>query len=156
MSVAKKHEIYSALLTGKPTKEIAEELDVSYSYVLTLNRDLQKAKLENKLHELMDVDRVVIEQSVAHLGDEVKGTLEKIDGLQKLNQELQATATRINTQLRSHIMSTDHISELAMCTEILCSLQQAFFGKSGVQINVQQNNNGAAKYNQFLSDAPGE
>lgn len=155
--IAKKHEILSALAINTDPKEIAERLDVSYSYVLTLNKEYQQAKLGGKLHELMDVDRIVIEQAVANLGIEAEGTLKKVDGLAKLNTDLQATANRINTQLRSHIMSAEHLSDLAQCTEILCQLQNAFFGKNGVQINVQQNSNsGAPRYDQFLSDTPGK
>ena len=157
----KKHEVFTRLLKEQEPRAIADELDVSYTGVLRLKKELSAAKLAGNLDAVMDVDRSIIEEAAASLDlDPTRATdlAKGLDGLENLNTSLQATAMQITTRVNSLILSTEHISELEACADIICALQTAFLGKPGVQLNIQNNmggGNGTPKYNQFLSDTPG-
>ena len=163
---ATKYKCIVRLHEGAEPKLIAEELDVPYSRVLRYRSELNTAIAEGNLNKLLTMDAAAVdlmanelvrglpaelqpaaEANLAHLTDGVKG-------LDKLAIELQQTAMHMNSRIRTLTMSIDHVSELTELTKALCELQNAFFNKQGVQVNIQ-NNNGESSYTEFLSDAPG-
>lgn len=140
---------------------IAEELDVSYSSVLRLDKQYQEAKMNGTLNKLINVDEAVLVTAADALGleeDVATGLAKGLTGLDRLSTELQATALQINTRARSLIMSVEHASELSELTDMICKLNTAFVNSAQTQVNVQNNfggeQNAPSRYSQYLSDTP--
>lgn len=160
-----KAEIIAQLAAKIEPKIIAAELDVSYATVLRYKKDLEKAKLDNTLNELLDFsDPAELDSVIEALQDsdpllqvaDAKTLTSGVQGLQRLDEELQRTAMHINQKLRSLSLSTDSIGDLKIITDSVCALHTAFVNSNKTQINVQQNfgANGEPKYGEFLSDKP--
>jgi len=156
-----KYKAINLLEQGQSPKDIAELLNISYSSVLSIKRDLKEAKENGTIAKLIDADKFLIEQVGEELGldKEVVATVTKgISGLEVLSEELQKTAMQINTRIRSLLLSVEHPSELQAYADILCNIQTSFINKNMTQVNIQNNigsNDGAPKYSRFLSDKPG-
>jgi hypothetical protein len=71
---------------------------------------------------------------------------------------MQASAKLMLVKLKTlvHNVGPDDVQDLAVCTKILCDLQNAFFNKNSVQVNVQNNefNSSESTYSEFLNDKP--
>lgn len=153
--------ILKELSLNRPPKDIAEDLDVSYSKVLNHKKEFEQAKLNGTIHQLMDIDRTVLEHAAKDLDvpAEVSNKLAKgLDGLQNLDDALQATAMQINTKVKSMVMSAEQPSEIQVYAEIIANLRSAFFGKNQVAVQINNGQPGqseAPAYRQFLGDAPG-
>ena len=157
-----KYKIISLLEQKVAPKQIADDLDVSYASVLRLKREFEEARTNNTVHELIDMDKVIINEVAESLDlpqEAVANVTKGLSGLEVLQDDLQQTATQINIRLKSLIPSVEHPSELQIYTEILCQLQTTFFNKYLTQVNVQNNfggeNPGASHYAKYLSDMPG-
>jgi len=164
MNDSQKYKVISLLQQNVEPKDIAEELDISYSAILRLRREFKEAKTNNTIDQLLDVDKVILSEvddklaSLSDLGVNTKSLTNGVEGLETLGVQFQQTATLINTQVKSLIMSIDHMSELEIAADILCKLQTAFLNKNMTQVNVQNNfgSDGSPKYTQFLGDKPSD
>jgi len=167
MSEATKYKALVRLHEGAEPKVIAEELDIPYSRVLKYRGELKEAEVSGNLNSLLHMDEAAVElmanELVRDLPVELQpqakaitdGVTNGIKGLDSLSGEFQRTAMHINNRIRTLSMSIEHVSELTDLTKALCELQNAFFNKQGVQVNIQNNNGGDSAYSEFLSDAPG-
>jgi plasmid maintenance system antidote protein VapI len=140
---------------------ISEELDISYSAVLRLEKQYNEAKMNGTVNKLINIDEAVLITAADALGleSELAGELTKgLVGLERLATEFQATALQINTKARSLIMSVEHTSELVEITDMLCKLNTSFVNSNQTQVNVQNNfggeQNAPSRYSQYLSDTP--
>jgi hypothetical protein len=137
---------------------IAEELDISYSSVLRLDKQYQEAVINNTVNQLIDVDKAVIITAAESLDLDATAVVEGVKGLEKLSSEFQTTATAINSRVRTLLMSIDHVDELVALTDVLCKLNTSFVNTAQTQVNVQNNfggeENAPSRYNQYLSDTP--
>lgn len=164
MDDKQKYKVISLLQQELQPKDIAADLNLSYGSVLKLKRQYEEAKVNNTVGQLINMDKLVLEEVKEKLSDlpEAKEAVLELakgmNGLEELSESFQQTAQTINTRVRSLIMSVDHISELEIAADILCKLQTSFINKNMTQVNVQNNfgNDGTPKYSQFLSDKPGE
>lgn len=156
-----KYKIISLIDAGLEAKDIADELDVSYSSVLRLRTQYKEAKLNNDVASLVDVDKLLIQQTADQLsidGEVVEEVTKGLSGLEVLSTELQTTASALNNKVRSLLVNAEHPSELKLYAEILCDLQTSFVNKNMTQVNVQNNfgdNGQASRYSQYLGDKPG-
>lgn len=160
MEEKQKYEAIARIQRKEDAKDIADEVGISYGSVLKLRREFEQAIVNNTLEQLVDTDKLLITEVGDRLAidDEAVGELvDKIKGLELLDEELQKTALIINTRVRSLLLSIEDMSELESATDILCKLQSTFLNKKLTQVNVQNNygkESETPKYNQFLSDVP--
>ena len=101
--------ILKELHAGRKPKDISEDLGVSYSAVLRHKKDFEQAKLNNTVHEMMDIDRTVLEHAAEEIGatPEVVDKLAKgLDGLKNLDDALQSAAMQI---VRHHLGFLIHL-----------------------------------------------
>lgn len=143
----------SRIENGEDADLVAVDVGVSKATVLRWKREYAEAKQTGTLSDLVDVDRMVIHKAGELLKLPVEGIAKKLDNHQKLNDELQIAALAIISQVKSTVLSSEHISELNEAAEIICNIQTAFFAK-GTQVNVQNNYDGSSKYGSFLDDKP--
>lgn len=161
MDDAVKYKVISLLEAGRPAKDVAEDLNVSYAAVIKLNKDYKEAKLNGTLNKLINVDKLIIEQTAADLDlptENVETVIKGLSGLEVLAEDFQLTAQQLNQRLKGMIASVEFASDLNVLTDILCKLQTAFINKQLTQVNVQNNfggDTGQSKYTQFLGDKPG-
>jgi len=168
MSEALKYKAIVRLHEGAEAKLIAEELEIPYSRVLKYRAELKDATLAGNINQLLQMDEAAVETMAAELVRDLPpelqpqakaitdGVTNGVKGLDSLSGEFQRTAMHINNRIRTLSMSIEHVSELTDLTKALCELQNAFFNKQGVQVNIQNNNDGGdSSYGAFLSDAPG-
>lgn len=160
-----KYKCIVRLHEGVDPKLIAEELEIPYSRVLRHRGELNTAIAEGNLNKLLHMDEAAIELMATELVRDLPVEFQQsaqanmdalsdgVKGLNKLSCELQQTAMNINVRIRTLVMSIENTSELTDLTKALCDLQNAFFNKQGVQVNIQ--NNTGSSYTEFLSDAPG-
>lgn len=156
------------LVNGDEPKEIASDCDVSYATVLRWKGELNKAQENNKVNALLSLEQgalnalaadavtdlpVIVQESAM---EAVNSVIEGVVGLKRLEDDLQLTASKINTRIRVMCNTAESIGDIAELTEAVCKLQNAFFGK-GTQINIQNNLNAAGgdNYGAYISDAPG-
>ena len=158
-------EILAQIAAKIEPKIIAAELSVSYATVLRYKKEFDKAKLDNTLNDLLDfanADELNTVIAAMHDNDPLLQATDAttlsngVQGLQRLDEELQRTALHINQKLRSLSLSTDSIGDLKVITDSVCALHTAFINSNKTQINVQQNfgADGEPKYGEFLSDKP--
>lgn len=173
MAVAKDDKTFYTAVTrldaGIAPQKVADDLSVSYATVLRWKREFNAAKEQGKLAELLDLDQLALTMTFEAAGgnialptEVVEPAIEKLAkgvfGLQSLQEQFQATAVFLNSQIKSRAASVEHTSELVELTAALCSLQNAFFNKNVTQVNVQNNIGGqpTGKYGSFLSDVPND
>ena len=153
-----KYKVISQLEAGLQPRDIAEDTGASYSSVLRLKNQFEQAKLNGTVSQLIDSDKLLIEQVGEELSlNNIDKVTKGLDGLEQLSTEFQKTALALNTQVKSLLLSAEHPSELQVFADILCQLQTSFINKNMTQVNVQNNfgNSDAPKYTKFLSDKPG-
>ena len=167
MTEAVKYKAIVRLHEGVEPKLIAEELDIPYSRVLKYRGELKEAEVSGNLNKLLHMDEAAIEMMANELVRDLPvelqqqakaitdGVVDGVKGLDALSGEFQRTAMHINNRIRTLSMSIEHVSELGDLTKALCDLQNAFFNKQGVQVNIQNNQSGDSSYGEFLSDKPG-
>lgn len=166
------HNKYKALylISQKmPAKEIASQVGISYATVLRYRGEYEDAELNGHLQELLNFPSAVLED-VLELASEravvpIEGELDNIRtglvGLQRLETDLQLTASALSNKIRSMAMGSDSAGELHDLTDSLCNLQRAFFGKDTNILVQQQNNIGQPQaadaefaYGGLLNDKP--
>lgn len=162
-----KYQALVRLHEGEEPKSIANDLDISYGTVIRYNKELREAHASNKVNALFAAEQGVLEnmaeQAIADLPVdlqqaamiEAETVINGVAGLDRLEGDLQRTATVINTRIRIMTGTAESVGDVVELADALCKLQNAFFGK-GTQILVQQNNNngGSETYGEFLSDVP--
>jgi hypothetical protein len=163
-----KYQVLVALHEGADPKVIAEELDISYSKVIKYRSELRAATAEGRLNSLLHLPDAAVElmaeKLVKDLPEELQPMAEEnlaklskgVAGLERLDTELLQTASHMNNRIRTMVSTIEHVSELTELTKALCEIRNAFFNKSGVQLNIQNNVGGeASAYTEFLTDTPG-
>jgi hypothetical protein len=114
---------------------------------------------------MLDMEKLILATagdllSSGPLNDQVAESVAKMSSgltaLQKLQSDFVVSASAINNQIRSRLLSIEHTSELIELTSCLVELQNAFFNKNSTQVNVQNNygDSSGGKYGSFLSDKP--
>ena len=160
MKTEEKYKVIARLQEGSLTqREIADELGVSYSGVISLSKQYEQAKLNNTIDQLVDTDKLVLHTIGEVLEQDTAELTKGVEGLEQLSTALQRTAMQINSKASSLIMSVENPSELETYTDIIVSLQSAFLNKALTQVNVQNNysnESAAPKYGAYLSDKPGD
>ena len=158
----KRYAIYTLIEQKQDNARIAEDLNVSLSTVIRKRAEYLEHKAAGTLHEIANVDRLLIENTAKQLGlkEEGEQLIQKLDTYDVLCTDLQKTASAINTRLKSMVLSADDAAELSVIVDALCALQMAFVTKAqGPQVNVQQNFGTqaptSAAYSAFLGDKPG-
>ena len=162
MDDLQKYKAISLLEQELEPKDIAEQLDLSYSGVLKLKKDFNQAKENNTVNQLVNMDNVLLNELAEHspiIEENLDRVTKGLDGLEVLNTELQKTALQIVRRVNSLLMSADMPSEIETYADIVCNMQTTFFNKNMTQVNVQNNfgseNTSASRYSQYLNDAPG-
>lgn len=151
---------FIALSQGKDIEEIADEMGVTYSTVVRYRKEYEVAETEGKLSAILSQDEALIRQIAEGLPEDVTSGefLGKLQGLEKLNANTQVVAELLLVKLKTVISNSgvDDVTNLSVAARILCDLQNAFFNKNSVNVNVQNNNFDAttSKYGDFLSDKP--
>jgi len=171
MSLEAKATIFAKLIKGDEVGDIALTEDCPRATVMRLKRELEEAQRNNTISQLVDMESELFNQIIANaqaslpagmqessgeLIDELKASKNALD---QLSTNLVSSANLINNQLRIRAASVESAGELSILTEILCSLQNAFFNKNQTQVNVQNNygqSEGQTKYGSFISDVPAD
>lgn len=159
-----KQQVISRLLNGETPTIIAESSEAKYASILRWKRELEAAQEAGTVAELIDMDEVAFDAVLQTIREGTpEGTLD--DSLETvaaakhaaatLQQDMQLTASKINSRIRMMSMSADSISELSMLTDALCALQGAFFNKNTTLVQVQNNYDSSDRaYSNFLGDEP--
>lgn len=157
-----KLDIFMQLHKGVPSAEVARVTETSYSSVLRMKNEMDTALLEGNLHKLLKVDEAIVNTLAGDitlpLDDAIKGVTSGIDGLHKLNLQMQNTASGILTQINKRVLYADESADILKLADSVSKLQQAFFNSNATSINIQNNNGGGdgeVGYSEFLGDAPG-
>ncbi len=170
--MSKDHDKYRALylISQKlAPKEIAAELELSYSTVLRYKKEFDDAVLNETVNDLLDIPAAVLEdlfdvvreRAPVTIDAETNELTKSLSGLAKLQQDLQLTACGVTAKIRSMAMVADSAGELSDLTDSLCKIQTAFFA-TGTQVNIQNNLGGATgnpsaeegTYGDLLNDKP--
>lgn len=165
-----KYRLIALVEQGMQTRDIAAELGMSVSKAASLINQYNKAKRDNVIERFIDVSDAVVgelldsisEDAPAVLQDKVDYVTSELaqakDGMQLLQEGFRTTANQINLRIRQMAMTADHVDQLKVLSDSLCSLQAAFFNKQVTQVNVQNNIGGPGgagqNYGEFLSDKP--
>lgn len=150
-----KYALYALIEQNVSNIDIVEQLDLSLATVIRMRKQYVEHKATGTLAKILNVDRMIIHQAAQSLdlNEEGKELVKKVDNYTKLCEDLQFTASAINTKLKSLTLSAETAAELSIIADTLCSLQNAFAVKHQTSVNVQ--NNFAASYEDFLGDRPG-
>ncbi len=151
-------KVFISLSQGKDMNDIAEEIDVTYSTVLRYRKEYEIAEREGKLDLILSQDAALIEQIANELPTDTTNMVRSLKGLEKLSENMQLSAELILVKLKTVVSNVgpDDVNDLACASKILCDLQNAFFNRNSVNVNVQNNNfdAGQSTYGEFLSDKP--
>ena len=162
MNDPQKYKVMSLLQQDMPPKDIAEDMDVSYGAVLKLRRQFDEAKVNGTIDQLLSAKDLVLDiaeevLSVMPVEEAVEELTKGLNGIEHLSEQFQKTAIILDTKVRNLLINVTDLNDLEIATDILCKLQTAFVNKQMTQVNVQNNyGEGTPKYNQFLSDKPGD
>lgn len=154
------------LKVGKKPREISELLEgISYSQVLTLRKQLEKAEIDNTLSSLFNLDELALESilDAAKSSLTIKGEIippNEIDesinnigngiaGLGKLETSFQDAADELAKQIKVAALVATEASTLVDLAEALAKLNTSFFAKG---TNVQVNNINAETFQKYLRD----
>ena len=154
-----KYQFYNSRIANpnQPIKELAEELDISYSKCVRWRKELDDAKLAGDIKLFMNMDSAVIGELISSDDPQVAAAITRVtelkSSLEVLATDLQDAASLIIRHVRANVMSSPDRNNLAVATEILAKLQDSFFNSKAVQVNIQ-NNVGESKYGAFLNDKP--
>ena len=152
-------KVFIAISQGDDVANITQKLNLGYSTVLKYKREYEDAKDEGSLDVILAQDAHVVREIAKELPFDASTVVDKIEGLDRLNVNLQASAQLILVKLKTVVagISTEDSGDLLTCTRVLCDLQNAFFNKNSVNVNVQNNNfegKEESAYGEFLSDKP--
>lgn len=172
MSDQVKFRVISRLLNGDAAIDIdQDEEEVSYATILRYKRELKEAQDNDTVHELMNLDKAVLEELLGKVKEIAKDTPlkvsvdtildklpENISFLADLSEEFKLTAQTLNARIRLATAQVQHVSELETLTDALCKLQNAFFNRNSTQVNVQNNydSTGNHRYSNFTNDIPSQ
>lgn len=155
---SKKDRAFLMIHKGMSFEDIAEELEVTYTTVVNYSKDFKRAENEGKLDAIINQDMLVIQEIAENLPVDATSVVKSLNGLDRLNNDIQHSAKLIINKLNivTSNVGPDDVMDLATCAKILCDLQNAFFNKNSVNLNVQNNNFDASQstYGEFLSDKP--
>lgn len=159
-----RYDAVARMDAGQTVDDVAAALSVGKGTLIRWRAEYNNAKKEGTLETLFDVTKLLLATAelqsrspagmVEVVAKESTALQTQLKGLDKLDHEMQQTASIMNTRIQSLMLSVEHVSELEMLVDSLCSLRAAFFAK-GTQVNVQQNFGGASKYGDMLGDRPG-
>ena len=163
-----KYKVLSRLLNGETPKAISDTSDAGYATVLRWNRQLEEARLNDSIAELMNLDKSVLDSVLTVVKDQSPSEVQEAVGevltdvqnsrtiLEALQHDFVDTANYLNKRIKALSLSVENIGELSMLADTLCSLQNAFFNKNSTQVNVQNNYESAPAYANLLEDKPAE
>jgi len=169
--MSEKYKIVSRLLNEDDPIAIAGELDVSVNKVRRLKRELSRAQQDNKVQEFMNIEDAMFDELMeiakdrapASIQDDVGGALTELKGVHSLmdalSQDMICTAKFLSGRIRVAAATTQHVSELEILSDALCSMQTAFFNSNTTQVNVQNVYGGAEQgstYGDLLDDKPAD
>ena len=151
---ATRTKVLTMVEEGVEANEIAKTLDIGYPKVLRWRREYSEAKEEGAVASILDVDRTVVAEIVetvksnklnvidAELNDLADQTVERIDGLRLLDEDMQQAGRRLAQRIASAANSADlEARDVLNLADALAKLQIAFFSK-GASVNVlNQTNN---------------
>ncbi len=162
----KRYQVLSRIDNGEKPVDVSESMDIGKATVIRWYKEYTNARAEGTLDKLLDIDKLILAQAELHksspeglvevIDDKVKTMTKGLTGLNRLDDEMQQTATTINNRIKCLIPSIEHASELIDLTDCLCKLRVAFFQK-GTQVNVQNNyssDENTGKYRNLLDDKP--
>ena len=161
----KMYQAISRIENGEDKRTVAEDLDIGYATVIRWYKEYKDAKLNGTLDQLLDMDKLILATAgqllesgamQEQLDEGVERVSKGANALSKLQDDFVLTASAINAQIKSRLLSIEHTSELMELTECLVELQNAFFNKNMTQVNVQNNydSQSGSKYGTFLNDKP--
>ena len=137
--------VLAHLKNGNKPADIAETMDISYSTVLKLKRELKEAEDRNAVLELFKLDEAALEillegvkDKLAPLADafkvgelvtaELNDIKEEVKGGKLLSEELQDTASTLANQIKfAALANASQADTLLILAEALCKIQNAFF-----------------------------
>lgn len=152
------------LKQGKKPKEVAEEVNISYSQALKLSKQLVEAERRDAVLDLFDVEEAVLHQvleavksnsSIAELipQDVLEGEVEQLSkglkGLSALETEMQNTAATLVGRINLVAATTTNADTISILAESLSKLNTSFFAKGS---NVQVNNFNSGDFEKYLRD----
>jgi len=136
--------------------QIAERYNMTLSEVYELKKKLKKEKVDDDLDSLLKVSPEVLEETKkeiekkqSNLPTELKKlqVLKGVEGLQRLNDKNIQVANIILSRVESVLLQDEEINTLSLknlkiATEIITSINSAFFGKNvtNITVNNQTNN----------------
>lgn len=164
-----KHNVINLLLNGAPPPAIAEQLEVPLATVLRYNRELTAARQNNTVAELLNLDELAFGELEAALKTKtlpgVRDAMEEklasvnraVTLMDAFQSDLLTTASTLNQRIKTMALGVDRVDELAVLSECVSKLQNAFFNKNTTQVNIQNNLSNTGKpYGGLLDDKPSD
>lgn len=139
------------LVDGQFTaKEIADDLGMSYSAVLRVQRQLDEAQANGEMQDLVKQAETELEC--------VEGTIVAATGMALLEKSVVASAMAISNRIRALAMSAESAGEIVDLTDAITKLNNSFFKDLRPQVQVQNTTitgEGAqVMYGDLLNDKP--
>lgn len=150
---------------------LVTEIGIPYPKLLKIRKDFREANNNGTLHELLNVDRLVFtevidqikekvvtitddEEDVEAIEGELMEAVEKLDGLQLLNKEVQDTALTLIGRLQGFAKDKElDPKEVNALVESLTKIQTAFFNRGQVNIfNSNGSNHPLAEFRGLMGD----
>lgn len=156
--LSNKEKAFILMNKDQSREQIADELELSISTVVKYEKDFEVAKIEGTLDKILNSDIAIVEEIAEYLPNDTTDIVKELKGLDRLNTNMQNAAELILRKLTivTNNVGPDDVVNLTMATEVLCKLQNAFFNKNSLNLNVQNNTFSGedSTYKEFLDDKP--
>lgn len=156
MNQADKQNAIEMLAVGKSLKEIADQLEISYSSLVMFNAEYEEAKALNNVPAFLGLNAEVAELT-SHAKVVAKPTVLDV------HDALVNTALALNLKLNTLVLSADSVGDVSCAASILVELNDSFSAlliKSGgaplAQGETADDSKDTDAVSTYLADAPGE
>lgn len=154
---------YSMFQTDHSPKQVAESLEIAYPKALKYRNEFREALANGTVHELINVSKVTVERIANEVKQEmqdlnpptdeagfrdvtkplegelieaVNDTVKSIDAYQALSDNFQETGGLLAAKIKMLVLEATTPEKILILVEALTKLQNAFFNKNMVNVNI--------------------
>ena len=150
---------FSMIQNDKSPKDISETLQMAYPKVIKLRKDYREAVAAGTVDKLLNIDQLLVQRIAkatreevskvesiqGELVDEIDETAKGIASMNVLSVQLHEVARKLAIKTEFLIDTVQTPDSLLILVEALAKLQNAFFNRNMVNVNVlnQMNSGGS-------------
>jgi hypothetical protein len=154
-----KLKAFGMIADGMELKEIGAELTVPYPKLLEWRKELEEGIENKQLHNLIDIDATLVHEVAEKIAEdlialdpsqaeaiegELLGTVEKVDGYNRLSDKLQQVALTLAGKINAAALDNPGADQIESLVTSLAKLQEAFFNKNQTNIAVFPGGSGSS------------